>query len=67
MQVRELENQESIKRLASGVLVVVPQPFLYCGVCGAEYSAHRGDYWCADPATELTCCCLLYTSDAADE
>lgn len=23
----------------------LPGAMLYCAVCGAEYSAHRGDYW----------------------
>lgn len=30
--------------------------FLYCEHCGAENSAHRGDYFMADPDTVFACC-----------
>lgn len=33
-----------------------PPPFLYCAVCGGEYSAHRGDYFAHAPEGEITCC-----------
>lgn len=39
-----------------------PPPFLYCRVCGGEYSAHRGDYFAVAPEGEITCCdvpCVL--------
>lgn len=31
-------------------------PRLRCEHCGGEYSAHRGDYFAADPHTPMTCC-----------
>ena len=30
--------------------------FLYCRACGAEYSAHAGDYFTSRPDHVLTCC-----------
>lgn len=33
-----------------------PRPFLHCTVCGAEYSAHAGDYFAAGPDAIMTCC-----------
>ena len=39
---------------AHGVYTV--PPFLYCRVCGGEYSAHRGDYFAHPPEGEITCC-----------
>lgn len=34
------------------------QIFLYCPVCGAQYSAHRGDYWDVGHK-DLSCCEVL--------
>ena len=31
--------------------------FLYCTQCGAEYSAHSGDYWNRAPDYEFICGC----------
>jgi hypothetical protein len=36
--------------------VVKPQPFLYCQLCDAEYSANKGDYWDAADEHEFTHC-----------
>jgi hypothetical protein len=33
-----------------------PHPFLYCLKCGAEYSAHSGDYFNRLPDHVFTCC-----------
>jgi len=30
--------------------------FLYCGICGAEDSAHQGDYWNLPRDYEFMCC-----------
>jgi len=30
--------------------------FLHCGICGARYSATRGDYFMADPTMAFYCC-----------
>ena len=30
--------------------------FLFCQVCGGEYSAHKGDYFMAAPDTVMRCC-----------
>lgn len=35
---------------------VAKPPVLYCRCCGAEYSAHRGDYFLADPEHVFKCC-----------
>lgn len=32
-----------------------PRPMLWCERCNERFSAERGDYWAADPATILTC------------
>lgn len=33
-----------------------PRPFLYCTNCGAEDSAHAGDYWSIPPDYKFRCC-----------
>ena len=33
-----------------------PRPFLYCRKCGAEYSAHAGDYWNTPDSHVFKCC-----------
>jgi hypothetical protein len=40
-----------------GELPQAPEPgiLLFCFVCGAEYSACRGDYFCVDPESEVHC------------
>lgn len=35
-----------------------PRPFLYCRKCGAEYSAHAGDYWNL-PGNHVFRCCRV--------
>jgi len=55
IRVRDLKEQRSIKK-RNGRLFVIPQPFLYCRRCGAEYSAHAGDYWYARPDDVFRCC-----------
>jgi hypothetical protein len=34
----------------------VPHPILFCEHCGAEDSAHRGDYFALPPEHVFTCC-----------
>lgn len=51
IRVRDLKHQTSIVGNR-----VIPQPLLYCGVCGGEYSAHAGDYFAAAPDTIMRCC-----------
>ena len=46
-----------VKRLSDQVLDKSrADQFLYCGVCGGEYSASSGDYWNCSPDHELKCC-----------
>jgi hypothetical protein len=33
-----------------------PDPFLFCEFCGAQYSAHAGDYWDRPKDQIMTCC-----------
>lgn len=33
-----------------------PRPVLYCRYCGAEYSAHAGDYWNLPAGRVFRCC-----------
>lgn len=33
-----------------------PRPALHCLMCGNSYSAHKGDYFDADPNAVFTCC-----------
>lgn len=47
MQVKDLKDQIDTKG---------PRPILYCPVCGAEYSAHAGDYFLARPDHVFECC-----------
>jgi hypothetical protein len=37
----------------------LPRPLLWCRRCGGEYSAHRGDYFAADPETAMRCGCSV--------
>lgn len=30
--------------------------FLYCAICGAECSSHRGDYFMLSPDQTMMCC-----------
>lgn len=34
-----------------------PHPFLYCGECGARYSANAGDYWNVPKDRPVECEC----------
>lgn len=45
-----------VKDLTDQLGVKGPRPFLYCLECGAEYSAHKGDYWQLKPEHVLECC-----------
>ena len=47
MKVKELKDQINTPR---------PRPFLYCRLCGAEYSANSGDYFMSAPDDVLECC-----------
>jgi hypothetical protein len=38
-------------------LGAVPRPILYCTNCGAQYSAHAGDYWNLSPDHAFYCEC----------
>jgi len=33
-----------------------PHEIMYCTECGAEYSAHKGDYWDVPDDHEFECC-----------
>lgn len=41
---------------AHGQRVTPAQPFLYCRVCGAEFSADPSDYWLVPPNTPIRHC-----------
>ena len=47
IRVRDLKDQIDTKG---------PRPILYCSICGAENSAHAGDYFLARPDHVFTCC-----------
>lgn len=49
---------QAIKRnLRDEVFVKHPDKrFMYCQFCGAEYSAHNGDYWNVPDDHEFRCC-----------
>ena len=46
----------TVAQLTNQIGVPGPHPFLYCAICGGQYSANRGDYFAAAPDTVLTCC-----------
>jgi hypothetical protein len=45
-----------VKNLKEQIGTLEPRPFLYCSICGAEYSANAGDYWTANPEHIFICC-----------
>lgn len=47
VRVRDLTNQ---------IGTPYPRASLHCFECGADYSAHRGDYFMAAPDTVFKCC-----------
>jgi len=47
IRVKDLKDQLDTKE---------PRPILYCPICGAEYSAHAGDYFLARPDHVFVCC-----------
>ena len=47
VKVKDLKNQTGV----SG-----PHPFLYCLICGSEFSANAGDYWDTKPEHVFRCC-----------
>jgi len=55
IRVKDLKQQVGTEE-RGGKLWVVPQPFLYCGHCGNQFSANRGDYFAADPEHVFKCC-----------
>lgn len=48
-------NRITVADLPDQISQPHPRPFLYCPHCGSEYSAHRGDYFLAEPRTVLQC------------
>lgn len=46
----------TVADLSDQIGIVGPRPFLKCFVCGAEYSANRGDYFMRDGKYVFTCC-----------
>ena len=34
-----------------------PHPFMFCQWCGAQFSAHRGDYWSLPDSHVFECEC----------
>ena len=47
IRVKDLKDQIDTKE---------PRSILYCSICGAEYSAHAGDYFLARPDHVFMCC-----------
>jgi hypothetical protein len=43
-------------RRKDGSTLLSRQPFLYCSVCGGQYSSDPSDYFMVNPATEIRCC-----------
>lgn len=45
-----------VKDLTDQIGTPGPRPVLLCEVCHVTYSAHKGDYWTADPNHVFMCC-----------
>ena len=45
-----------VKDLSDLVSTGYPRPMLLCRYCGETHSAHKGDYFAADPETKFKHC-----------
>lgn len=51
-----MRTQVKVKDLKDQLGTPWPHPMLKCFVCGAEYSANRGDYFGSSPEHIFKCC-----------
>jgi hypothetical protein len=52
---RRVVRRQDLPNL-TGTKRTEPDPFLYCEVCRAHYSANAGDYWAVPQDHVFTCC-----------
>lgn len=51
-----MRNRVTVGDLKDQLDTPYPRPVLHCDKCGADYSAHAGDYW-NRPANYVFRCC----------